>query len=509
MGKPKITVVGIGPGSPEDITPAVLQAVKEADVVVGYKYYFQFIQQYVREGCPCIDTGMKRERDRALQAFELAEQGKNVVVISSGDAGIYGMAPLIYEMAKERRVESGKATGRRAELGNERRVEIVSLPGISAFQKAASLLGAPIGHDFCVISLSDLMTPWAKIEKRIVAAAEADFVTAIYNPKSNGRYWQLHRLKELFLKSRSEDTPVGFVRQAGREEQVVHVTTLKDFDPEDVDMFTVVIIGNSQSYVIEESVECRVESGECRVEREYLMITPRGYYREVPSIHTEKESTPSPNKGQEIMMESFRTIASELQQPDIPLWRKWPLLHAIHTTADFSMEDILYTDEEAVPRIYQAMTSMEKPCIITDVTMAASGIRKAACERLGIEVKCYLHDERVAEMAQSQNITRTQAGIRLAVEEHPEALFAFGNAPTALMELCDLMRKKKARPVGIIAAPVGFVHVCESKYMVKVFHEVPKIIIEGRKGGSNLAATLVNSILAWPDAELLKPGRDV
>ena len=494
----RITVVGIGPGSPEDITPAVLQAVKEADVVVGYKYYFQFIQQYVREGCPCIDTGMKRERDRALQAFELAEQGKNVVVISSGDAGIYGMAPLIYEMAKERRVESV-----------ERRVEIVSLPGISAFQKAASLLGAPMGHDFCVISLSDLMTPWAKIEKRIVAAAEADFVTAIYNPKSNGRYWQLHRLKELFLKSRSENTPVGYVRQAGREEQVVHVTTLKDFDPEDVDMFTVVIIGNSQSYVIEERGELRVESGECRVEREYLMITPRGYYREVPSIHTEKESSPSPNKGQEIMMESFRTIASELQHPDIPIWRKWPLLHAIHTTADFSMEDILYTDEEAVPRIYQAMTVMEKPCIITDVTMAASGIRKAACERLGIEVKCYLHDERVAEMAQSQNITRTQAGIRLAVEEHPEALFAFGNAPTALMELCDLMRKKKARPVGIIAAPVGFVHVCESKYMVKVFHEVPKIIIEGRKGGSNLAATLVNSILAWPDAELLKPGRDV
>ena len=493
MGKPKITVVGIGPGSPEDITPAVLQAVKEADVVVGYKYYFQFIQQYVREGCPCIDTGMKRERDRALQAFELAEQGKNVVVISSGDAGIYGMAPLIYEMASERRVESV-----------ERRVEIVSLPGISAFQKAASLLGAPMGHDFCVISLSDLMTPWAKIEKRIVAAAEADFVTAIYNPKSNGRYWQLHRLKEIFLERRSEDTPVGFVRQAGREEQVVHVTTLKDFDPEDVDMFTVVIIGNSQSYVLE-----KVESVECRVEREYLMITPRGYYREVPSIHTEKESTPSPNKGQEIMMESFRTIASELQHPDIPIWRKWPLLHAIHTTADFSMEDILYTDEEAVPRIYQAMTSMEKPCIITDVTMAASGIRKAACERLGIEVKCYLHDERVAEMAQSQHITRTQAGIRLAVEEHPEALFAFGNAPTALMELCDLMRKKKARPVGIIAAPVGFVHVCESKYMVKVFHEVPKIIIEGRKGGSNLAATLVNSILAWPDAELLKPGRDV
>jgi precorrin-3B C17-methyltransferase len=479
MGKPKITVAGLGPGSPEDITPAVVEAIQKADVVVGYKYYFQFIEPYLKADCPCIDTGMKRERDRARQAFDLAMQGKHVVVISSGDAGIYGMAPLIYEMAKEKALEND--------------IEMVSLPGISAFQKAASLLGAPVGHDFCVISLSDLMTPWAKIEKRIVAAAQADFVTAVYNPKSNGRYWQLHRLKEIFLNSRSNKTPVGCVRQAGREEQEIHVTTLKEFDPEQVDMFTIVIIGNSQSYVWNQK-----------------FITPRGYYREVETEARNQRSLAEgkSNKGQEIMMESFRTIASELQQPDVPIWHKWPLLHAIHTTADFSMEDILYTDEEAVPKVYKALTSMEKPCIITDVTMAASGIRKVACERLGIEVKCYLHDERVAAMAKD-GLTRTQAGIRMAVEEYPEALYVFGNAPTALMELCDLIRKKKARPAGIIAAPVGFVHVCESKYMVKVFHEVPKIIIEGRKGGSNIAATLVNSILAWPDAEKLKPGRDV
>ena len=479
MGKPKITVAGLGPGSPEDITPAVVEAIQKADVVVGYKYYFQFIEPYLKADCPCIDTGMKRERDRARQAFDLAMQGKHVVVISSGDAGIYGMAPLIYEMAKEKALEND--------------IEMVSLPGISAFQKAASLLGAPVGHDFCVISLSDLMTPWSKIEKRIVAAVEADFVTAVYNPRSNGRYWQLHRLKEIFLNSRSDSTPVGFVRQAGREDQEVHVTTLKDFDPEQVDMFTVVIIGNSQSYVWNQK-----------------FITPRGYYREVETEYRNQRSLAEgkSNKGQEIMMESFRTIASELQQPDVPIWHKWPLLHAIHTTADFSMEDILYTDEEAVPKVYKALTSMEKPCIITDVTMAASGIRKVACERLGIEVKCYLHDERVAAMAKD-GLTRTQAGIRMAVEEYPEALYVFGNAPTALMELCDLIRKKKARPVGIIAAPVGFVHVCESKHMVKVFHDIPKIIVEGRKGGSNIAATLVNSILAWPDAEKLKPGRDV
>ena len=184
----KIIVAGIGPGSKEDITPAVLEAVREADVIVGYKYYFQFIESYVKPGCECIDTGMKRERERAEQAFELAEQGKTVVVISSGDAGIYGMGPLIYEMAKSR----------------DSHIEIISLPGISAFQKAASLLGAPIGHDMCIISLSDLMTPWEVIERRIKAAAVGDFVTAVYNPKSHGRYWQLYRLIELFLQERSD-----------------------------------------------------------------------------------------------------------------------------------------------------------------------------------------------------------------------------------------------------------------------------------------------------------------
>lgn len=273
MKKAQLIVAGIGPGSPEDITPAVIQAVKNSDVVIGYKYYFQFIEPYLEPGTECIDTGMKREKARAEQAFELAEQGKTVCVISSGDAGIYGMAPLVYEMKRER--------------GS--RVEIEVLPGISAFQKAASLLGAPIGHDFCVISLSDLMTPWDRIEKRIHAAATADFVTAIYNPKSEGRYWQLYRLKEIFLKERDPETPVGFVRQAGRKEETVTITTLQEFDPEQVDMFTVVLIGNSQSYY-----------------QEGKLITPRGYYRE--------KTTDATGIGQEIMINSFRTIEKELEK---------------------------------------------------------------------------------------------------------------------------------------------------------------------------------------------------
>ena len=464
----KIIVAGIGPGSKDDITPAVLKAVQQADVVVGYKYYFQFINDIVPQGCECIDTGMKKERQRAEQAFELAEQGKTVVVISSGDAGIYGMTPLIYEMRRERKSS----------------VEIESLPGISAFQKAASLLGAPIGHDMCIISMSDLMTPWDVIERRIKAAAVADFVTAVYNPKSIGRYWQLYRLQELFLQHRAASTPVGYVRQAGREEQEVKVTTLGQFDPEDVDMFTVLLIGNSQSYISDNRI-----------------ITPRGYYREY--------SDSSMKPGQQIMINSFRTIESELNNRDLPLDHKWALLHAIHTTADFDMERILYTDPGAVASLYDKIASGKLTTIVTDVTMVVSGIRKGALERLGMEAKCYLHDPRVAEMAANQGITRTQAGIRLAVEEHPDALFAFGNAPTALMELCDLVRKGKAQPAGIIAAPVGFVHVCESKHMVKPFKSIPKIIVEGRKGGSNLAATLCNAILCFDDAAQLKPGRDL
>ena len=466
--KTKITVIGIGPGNIGDMTSNAIEALRKADIVVGYKYYIPFISPLLREDAVVIQNGMKQEQKRIEKAFEIAETGKDVAVISSGDAGIYGMAPLVYEMLRER--------------GSDIEVEVI--PGISAFQKAASLLGAPVGHDFCVISLSDLLTPWAVIEKRIKGAAEADFVTAVYNPKSHGRYWELYRLKELFLEHRDSATPVGYVRQAGRDGQKVTVTTLGSFDPEEVDMFTVVIIGNSQTYRFDGH-----------------MVTPRGYYG--------SETQENAGVGQSIMIESFRTIERELTDPDIPLGRKWPLLHAIHTTADFDMENIVKVDEGAVKEIYNALSSGSVRTIITDVTMAASGIRKGALERLGISVKCYLSDPRSIELAKKSNITRTQAGIRLAVSDHPEALYVFGNAPTALMELCTLIQAGKARPCGIIAAPVGFVHVCESKHMVKPFKDIPKIIVEGRKGGSNLAATLVNSILCWPDAEQLRPGRDV
>ena len=274
MERGKIIVAGIGPGSEADMTQAVREALAEADVVVGYKYYFGFVRPFVKESAECVDTGMRRERERAEVALERAEAGQVVCVVSSGDAGIYGMASLVWEVKRERHSP----------------VEVIVLPGISAFQKAAALLGAPVGHDFCVLSLSDLLTPWEVIERRIRAAAEADFVTAVYNPRSEGRYWQLHRLREIFLEARDGATPVGYVKQAGRSGEEVTVTTLAAFDPEQVDMFTVVLIGNSESYTWEGKI-----------------ITPRGYF-------TEREE--GRKVGQEIMSRSFQRIMSELRYPE-------------------------------------------------------------------------------------------------------------------------------------------------------------------------------------------------
>ncbi len=220
------------------------------------------------------------------------------------------------------------------------------------------------------------------------------------------------------------------------------------------------------------------------------------------------------------MTESFATIERELTGGDTGIGtdsnmepgHRWALLHAIHTTADFDMARLLTTSPGAVETLHALVADGRIRTIITDVTMAAAGIRRGALQRLGIEVKCYLHDERVAQMAATQGITRTQAGIRLAVAEHPDALYVFGNAPTALMELCTLVRRGEAHPAGVVAAPVGFVHVEESKHMLRALasgNSIPYLIIEGRKGGSNLAATLTNAILTFNDAAAAGPGRDL
>ncbi|PIF04621.1 MAG: precorrin-3B C(17)-methyltransferase, partial [Draconibacterium sp.] len=327
--------------------------------------------------------------------------------------------------------------------------------------------------------------PWQVIEKRIKAAAMGDFITAIYNPLSKGRFWQLMRLRELFLRERSPETPVGIVRNVGRSDENIFTTTLQELNTDMADMFTVIIIGNSQSYTANNK-----------------MITPRGYYTK------KKES--KDNLGRQIMNSSFQTILENIDTSNQTLEHTWVACHCIHTTADFNMNNHIEVTNNAVPVLYKALYSDNPPAIITDVSMVTQGIRKAIAQKLGLNIKCYLTDERVKELAEKEGITRTQAGIRLAVEEYPNAIYAFGNAPTALIELVNLIRKRKAAPAGVIAAPVGFVNVKESKWQMKYgCPHIPTIFVNGRKGGSNVAATIINSILSWAEAEAMHPGKGV
>lgn len=243
----KLYLVGIGPGSIEQITPAAKTAITGADVVIGYSLYTDLIKSLFRPGQIIESLPITQERQRAQRAIELAEWGLTVAVVSSGDCGIYGMAGLVLEELQAHNWD-GKTPN------------IQVFPGISAIQAAASRVGAPLMHDFCTISLSDLLTPWEVIKKRLKAAAIGDFVTAIYNPRSQKRTQQIITAQEIFLQHRNENTPVAIVHSAYRQDEDIKITTLAKMLDSSIDMLTTVIIGNSNT-------------------RNYAdwMITPRGY----------------------------------------------------------------------------------------------------------------------------------------------------------------------------------------------------------------------------------------
>lgn len=246
-GKGVLTLAGIGPGHHQHTTPAVLQAIAQADVVVGYTTYIRLVADLV-QGKELVRTGMTEEIGRARAAVQRARDGARVVVISSGDAGVYGMASLVFQVLQE----SGWTPAHPPTL----RV----LPGITALNSCASLLGAPLGHDFCAISLSDLLTPWARIERRLEAAAQADFVIGLYNPASGRRTQQIVDAQRIIRKSRPGQTPVGLIKSAYRVQQQAILSDLDHFLEYEIGMNTTVIVGSTQSFVF---------AG--------YLITPRGY----------------------------------------------------------------------------------------------------------------------------------------------------------------------------------------------------------------------------------------
>lgn len=240
-----ISIVGFGPGSEAQMTGEAREAIARAEIVVTYKTYRDLLETMFPDKT-FLSTGMTKETERCELAIDHAKDGKNVTILSSGDAGVYGMAGLVFSL-----LEGQDLLGKIA-------VEVI--PGVTAATAAAALLGAPLMHDFAVISLSDRLTPFELIQKRIRLAAEGDFVIVLYNPRSKGRPDHLENLVQEILKFRSSDTPVGLARQIGREGESKRIVTLGAIPYEDVDMLTTVIIGNSQT--------ARVGD---------YMVTPRGY----------------------------------------------------------------------------------------------------------------------------------------------------------------------------------------------------------------------------------------
>jgi cobalt-precorrin 5A hydrolase/precorrin-3B C17-methyltransferase len=242
----QLHLVGSGPGRLDLLTPDARRALAEASVWVGYGLYLDLLEPLRRPDQLRCDGQLTQERARCQQALDLANQGLNVALVSSGDSGIYAMAGLALELwlAQPRDGRPGFTVH----------------PGLSALQLAAARAGAPLMHDFCTISLSDRLTPWAVIEQRLRAAASGDFVVALYNPRSLGRNWQLGRARELLLQGRPPSTPVVLARQLGRAEEQVNIHTLGDLPIAQVDMLTLVLVGNSTS---------RSADG--------WVVTPRGY----------------------------------------------------------------------------------------------------------------------------------------------------------------------------------------------------------------------------------------
>ena len=247
----KITVVGVGPGSLDFIPLKARQAIDEAEVIVGYTPYIKSIKELLTSQI-VIDTGMTQEIDRVKTALQHAADGKKVAIVSSGDAGVYGMAGLVLELLLKIDEEN------RPQFGGV-------VVGISAVNAAAAVLGAPLMHDFAVISLSDLLTPWETIAKRIEFAVAGDFVIAFYNPKSKKRVRNIETAREIMLKSKSPSTPVGIVTSAGKDDERRIISDLANFLNEEITMSSLVIVGNSQTYV-----------------KDGWMITPRGYENKEP-----------------------------------------------------------------------------------------------------------------------------------------------------------------------------------------------------------------------------------
>jgi len=289
----KIFLVGFGPGAEEHMTYRAKTAIAESDVVIGYTTYIKLVKDLL-DGKEVVKKGMTEEIDRCVEAYEQAKNGKNVALISSGDIGVYGMAGPTYEVL----LKSGWTPD------SEIKVEII--PGSTALSACASLVGAPLTHDFCSISLSDLLTPWPTIARRLDAVAQSDFVVALYNPKSGRRTQQIVEAQNILLKYRAPSTPVAVVKSAYRRRQNIQLVRLDEMAECDIGMLTTVLIGNSTTYI---------DQG--------LMITPRGYANKYDNITGEAKQGEQAGRSLSMGLEGWKAcLRSYLNQHSQLTWEK-------------------------------------------------------------------------------------------------------------------------------------------------------------------------------------------
>ncbi|HOV85836.1 MAG TPA: precorrin-3B C(17)-methyltransferase [Syntrophobacteraceae bacterium] len=248
--------MSLGPGDRSLLVAEALEALREAEVIVGYTTYLELIPD-LTPGKKVLGSGMRKEIPRCRAAIEHARNGHRVALVSSGDAGIYGMAGLVLDLCRDSGLRVCSVREKPPETCD---LQFEVIPGVAAFNAAASLVGAPLMHDFAAVSLSDHLTPWELIEKRLQAVAAADFVTAVYNPRSKARPDLLEKACEILLEHRSPETPVAIVRRAKRQGEWVHLTTLDRIPFDEVDMQSILLIGNSRTYLWDR-----------------WMVTPRGY----------------------------------------------------------------------------------------------------------------------------------------------------------------------------------------------------------------------------------------
>ena len=480
-----LSVVGIGPGALDLLTERARARISSADVIMGNERYIELIKDIIPGSAEVITGRMGTEVDRAKKAIELCKhENKNVVVVSGGDAGIYGMAGLIIEVMGD----------------SDSKLDMEIVPGITAASASAALLGAPLSNDFAVVSLSDLLVPWSEIERKLEGLAKMDIVVVIYNPKSKTRTVQLEKAYEILTRFRNANTVVGIVRNAEREGCEVVITTLKDLPGyyHRIDMSTTIIIG-------------------CSVTRKLgaRMVTRRGYERkynyervnvneEDGGIAVSTATAPAAGcgyveagnrvweKSKAIVRDIVSKYRGSLSLSDL---EKRVARRVVFANADPSFLDLLVFRHHPVETGIRCIK--DGKMIITDIEMVKAGINK----RYSKKAQCFVNAPEAIEIAKSEGLTRTAAGIRLAKEKGliQGNVVVIGNSPSACQEVCAFVEERdvseEQKPALIVATPVGFVNAAEMKEKVLSMDNIPCIVIRGPRGGTPSAVAIINEII--------------